>query len=272
MATNIFDTIKDTASELTSQVFGAEYSNYGSALLNKLNAGLTSTSLEEKRYEQTTDVFPEDLGMDYYSHYMKIRAFTGGSGTSGSLTFQEPNYEAWNGYVFIPGGGGGGQPPLIYDHKHAYTDIRLTNIINDSTLGITASLATKRSINPMVQVLYRSTNLRQFDFSIFMAPRSQREANAMYNIQKKMRMFSAPEINGGVVIAPGEFQIEFYNKGQPDDNLPKLERCIITNVTSNFASQGDYSSFRDGMPVSCLLTFSATEVKIVDRNRIQQGY
>lgn len=240
--------------------------------LNKGVQGLTSTSLQEKRYEQTTDVFPEDLGMDYYGHYIKIRAFTGGTGTSGALTFKEPNYEAWNGYIFIPGGASGGQPPLIFDHRHSYTDIRLTNIINDSTLGVTAALATKRSINPMVQVLYRSTNLRQFDFSIFMAPKSQREAQAMYNIQKKMRMFSAPEINGGVVIAPGEFKFEFYNKGQIDKNLPMIERCVITGVNANFASQGDYSSFRDGMPVSCLLTFSATEVRLIDRNKVQEGF
>lgn len=246
---------------------------YFGGFLEKVKSEFTSTTLQEKRYEQTVDVYPEDLGMDYYGHYMKISAYTGGSGTSGALTFKEPDYNPWSAYVFIPGSGGpGSQAPLIYDHRHAFTDIRLTNIVNDSILGITASLATKRSLNPMVQVLYRSTNLRQFDFSIFMAPRSQTESNAMYNIQKKMRMFSAPEINGGVVIAPGEFEIKFYNKGKEDDNLPKLERCVLTSVVANFAPEGDYSAFRDGMPVSCLLTFTATEVKLIDRNKVNAGY
>jgi hypothetical protein len=172
----------------------------------------------------------------------------------------------------MPGGASGGQAPIIYDQQHNFTDIRLTNILNDSILGVTAALATRRSINPMVQVLYRSTNLRQFDFSFFMAPKSRREAQAVKNIAKKMRMFAAPEINGATVIAPAEFEFQFFNKGQINPHIPKIERCVVTKVTANFAPQGDFSSFTDGYPVSCLLTFSATEVKIVHRERINQGY
>lgn len=231
-----------------------------------------STNVVENEYERTTDVFPEDLGMDYYGHYVKIKAFTGGYQSTGALGYSPPSYEAWNGYLFIPGGQQGGQAPLIYDHRHNFTDIRLTNIFNDSILGISVAMTSKRSINPMVQVLYRSTNLRQFDFSFFMAPKSPREARAMKNIAKKMRMFSAPEINGAAVIAPAEFEFEFYNKGQRDTNLPFIERCVVTAVTANFAPVGDYSSFKDGYPVSCLLTFSATEVRLIDRNKVNQGY
>lgn len=252
--------------------------NTGVASVNQIQSDVFKTvtnfpnDVVENEYEKTTDVFPEDLGMDYYGHYVKIKAFTGGYQSSGALSYSPPSYEAWNGYLFIPGGQQGGQAPLIYDHRHNFTDIRLTNIFNDSILGISMAMTTKRSINPMVQVLYRSTNLRQFDFSFFMAPKSPREARAMKNIAKKMRMFSAPEINGAAVIAPAEFEFEFYNKGQRDTNLPFIERCVITAVTANFAPVGDYSSFKDGYPVSCLLTFSATEVRLIDRNKVNQGY
>lgn len=260
-----------TQAYTAAEGFGTEaYNTVLEPTLNTLQN--FSTDVVENQYQKTTDVFPEDLGMDYYGHYIKIKAFTGGYGFTGALGFSPPSYEAWNGYLFIPGGASGGQAPLIYDHRHNFTDIRLTNIVNDSILGITAGLATRRSINPMVQVLYRSTNLRQFDFSFFMAPKSRREAQAMKNIAKKMRMFAAPEINGAAVIAPAEFEFEFYNKGQINTHLPKIDRCVITNVIVNFAPQGDFSAFRDSHPVACLLTFSATEVKIIDRNKINSGY
>lgn len=221
----------------------------------------------EDQYELSTDVFPEDLGMDYYGHYVKITAYTGGFGS-----LAPPQRESWNGYVFMPGGASGGQPPVIYDQKHGYTDIRLSNILNDTMLGVSGTLATGRMITPMVQVLYRSTNLRQFDFSFFMAPKSRREAQSMKNITKKMRLFAAPQISGGAVVVPAEFKFEFYNKGKLNTNLPKIERCVVTNVTVNYAPQGDFSSFRDGNPVSCLLTFSATETQVIDRNKINSGY
>lgn len=264
-----------------SDFLSNEYSalnNYGVNAYNTTKEQVLNTlqnfsaTLTENEYQKSTDVFPEDLGMDYYGHYIKIKAYTGGYQGTGALGFSPPSYEAWNGYVFMPGGASGGQAPIIYDHQHNFTDIRLTNIINDSILGVSAALATRRSINPMVQVLYRSTNLRQFDFSFFMAPKSRREAQAMKNIAKKMRMFSAPEINGPTVIAPAEFEFEFYNKGQINPHIPKIERCVVTKVTANFAPQGDFSSFTDSYPVSCLLTFSATEVKIIDRNKVNSGY
>lgn len=229
----------------------------------------------ETEYQYSSDAFPEDVGTDYYGHYIKIKAFTGGQSSgaiTGALGFEPPNYNAWTGYLFMPGSASGGQPPIIYDSQHNFTDIRLTNIFNDSILGVTAAIGTKRSINPMVQVLYRSTNLRQFDFSFFMAPKSEKESRAIKNIVKKIRMFSAPEINEAVVIAPGEFTFEFYNKGQVNPHLPKIERCVITKVTANFAPQGDFSAFRNGHPVSCLLQFSATEVRLIDRNKINDGY
>lgn len=256
--------------EYTSDVFS---NTYDTALSLAGDVGRTYSeilsSYKEKVYERTTDVFPEDLGMDYYGHYLKIKAFTGASfGTSG---YTPPATEQWNGYLFIPGGASGGQAPLIYDQRHNFTDIRLTNIINDSILGITANMATRKSLSPMVQVLYRSTNLRQFDFSFFMAAKSQREARAIKNIVKKMRAFAAPEINGYVVTAPAEFEFEFYNKGQINEQLPRVERCVITNVTANFAPQGDFSAFRDSYPVSCLLSFSATEIRVIDRNMIMDG-
>lgn len=225
------------------------------------------SGVTENQYQMTTDVFPEDVGMDYYGHYIKITAFTGGFGA-----LSPPSTPSWNCYLFMPGGASGGQAPIIYDQKHNFTDIRLSNIFNDSILGVTATMATGRMITPMVQVLYRSTNLRQFDFSFFMAPKSAREAQAVKNITKKMRMFAAPEIQGGAVIVPAEFEFKFYNKGKENTNLPKVERCVITNVTANFAPQGDFSSFRDGHPVACLLTFSATEIRVIDRNMINNGY
>lgn len=255
--------------------FDAAYAGSGAKTAvdyTKAAAEAAINSPVETRYQRTTDVFPEDLGMDYYGHYIKIKAFTGGAGGTGALGFSPPSREEWNGYLFMPGGQSGGQAPVIYDHQHVFTDIRLTNIINDSALGVTIGLGSRRSINPMVQVLYRSSNLRTFDFSFFMAPKSRKEAQAVKNISKKLRMYSAPEVNVPTVIAPAEFEFEFYNKGQINPNLPKIERCVITKCSVNLAPQGDFSAFNDGNPVAALVSFTAAEVRIIDRKKINEGY
>lgn len=232
--------------------------------------------VKETQYPHDENRFPEDLGQDQTGHYMKIEAYTGGYQATGSLGFNPPNINSYTAYLFIPGAAPGEQMPLIYDQNHNYTDIRLTNIVNDSLLGVTVALATRKSINPMVQVLYRSSNLRQFDFSFLMVPRNESESKSIENIVKNIRAYSSPEFTGpasSVVIAPAEFQITFMNKGQENPHLPKIERCVISKVQANFAPPGTFSTFRNGYPVSCLLTFSATEVRLIDRTKImQQGY
>jgi hypothetical protein len=227
--------------------------------------------IKETQYPHDENRFPDDLGSDQTGHYIRLKAYTGGYQSSGG--FSPPNNNAYTAYLFIPGAAPGEQMPLIYDQNHNFTDIRLTNIVNDSLLGVTVALATRKSINPMVQVLYRSSNLRQFDFSFLMVPRNENESKAIENIVKNIRAYSSPEFVGPAVIAPAEFEIAFMNKGQENPHLPKIERCVITKVQANFAPPGTFSTFRNGYPVSCLLTFSATEVRLIDRTKImQQGY
>lgn len=238
---------------------------------------LRNVRLGETLYAYEEDKFPNDLGMEDMSHYISIRAYTGGdaSGTTqtGSIGVNPPSYNAYTANLFIPGAAPGEQMPLIYDQNHNYTDIRLTNIINDSILGVSVGLVTRRSINPMVQVLYRSSNLRQFDFSFLMVPRNENESQTVEKIVNRIRGFSAPEFVGPAVIAPSEFEIKFMNGTEEDQHLPKIERCVITKVQANFAPPGTYSAFRNGYPMSCLLTFSATEVRLIDRTKIlQRGF
>ena len=143
-----------------------------------------------KQYQFSYDVFPEDLGSDYYGHWMTITAKvpTGKvSVSTGPSKYVNqnfsPNQSAYSVGLFIPGAGEGGSG-IIYEDKHEYTDIKLTNLAGKTLgvfagtgvdLGAGAGVAAGMSmfghpINPGVQVLYRSTNLRAFQFTFMMAP------------------------------------------------------------------------------------------------------
>jgi hypothetical protein len=222
-----------------------------------------STKIQETVRAADWEKFPGDLTSEQSRHYIKISAYLATTGT-----------QQFTAYLFIPGAAPGEQMPLIYEHQHNFADIRLTNIINDSLIGVTYSMLTKRSINPAVQVLYRSTNLRQFDFSFLMVPRNEKESAAIEKITKNIRAYSSPEFKGGTVIAPAEFQIEVCSgtSGQ-NVHIPKIEKCVLTKVQVNWGPTGTFTSFRNNYPSACLLTFSATEIRLLDRNMIlDQGF
>jgi hypothetical protein len=228
----------------------------------------------ETRYPFDSVYFPEDLGSEYMSHYVTIKFFTGGATGTGSIPgAPTPQQNVFNVGIYMPSDTGGGVMP-IYNDSHEYADIKLTNIINNA-IGVNGQNALgvgRRAINPGVQVIYRSTSLRVFQFGFLMAPRNEKESQAIEKIIKNVRKFGAPENKGLLFMSPAEVEIKFYSNGKENPHLPKLNRCVIQAIEANPAPQGMWSTFTNGYPVSWLLSFTVQEMVIIDRTLIEQGY
>jgi len=135
-------------------------------------------------------VFPSDLGSKQQGHFMKIQIEPSKVGTAPAETSTV--------MLFIPGGQQNG--PLQWQMVHEYDDVKLTKLGMGAVGAITraavgaARIAGQGTINPKVDVLYGNSELRTFQFSFFMAPQSQKEAQDLKQIIKLLRKFSAPEI------------------------------------------------------------------------------
>ena len=136
--------------------------------------------------------FPKNIANDpAIGHCMLIRAMAPGSST-----------ELTSAAIFIPGATSG--PPVTFDTKHEYADIKLSKIIQDaawSPIGVgfnaiqtAGAMFAGAVINPKVEVLYRNTDLRTFDFAFIMAPTSAEESAEMKNIIKMLRQYSSPTV------------------------------------------------------------------------------
>lgn len=247
----------------------------------------------------SSDVFPEDLKTSQLAHWMKFTAYTQRPGSSYSTPtgsaggvlgavglgeyYAPPSNPAYSLAIFTPSdiGGGGG---VMYMDKHEYADVRLTNLGGNvvgaasggtiSAAGIVPALL-GHPINPGVEVLYRSTSLRRFEYSFLMAPSSEKESIALKSIVKKLRRFAAPKQNETVKFlfdTPAEWTIEFYYKGQINQSIPKVRRCVLTDININYSPQGEWSTFKNGHPVSCLLALGFSEMEIITRQHVDAGF
>lgn len=258
-----------------------------------------------------TYFFPEDLTSSQYNHWMLITALgrstnnaapTGAGGTivqetfgaiSGAInTFNQatglniPSNITPGGYntirgnvaLFIPGEGI--NSGLAWSDQHEYQDIRLSNIpagiLGGEAGGIGALAAglTGRAINPGVQVLFRTTKLRQFEFSFLLAPSSENESRSIENIIKFLRSEAAPEVdtNGLFYRTPSEFEIDLMYGRYPNTHIPKIGRCVLENITSYYAPQGEWSTFHNGYPVAVFLQLTFREMQIMTKDKIDAGY
>ena len=134
------------------------------SLFSSSAAGVSNTlggaTNRPQQFQFNYDVFPSDLGSSYYGHFMTITAITGtGAGAAGNAEYAVG--------LFIPSGESGSG--IIYEQKHEYVDIKLTNAagkfigamtgvggLAETAAGIASYLG--HPINPGVEVLYKNTD------------------------------------------------------------------------------------------------------------------
>lgn len=189
-----------------------------------------------------------------------------------------------NVFLYIPAGG---QAPMTWDHKHEYTDVKLarafTNAIGvteGSYSGADAALGMAgMAINPRVEVLFRTTRLREFDFTFLMAPQSENESNAMKDLIRIFRKNSAPTLGGAGYLfdSPKEWGVAFWYKKNgswvENTNIPKIRRSVCTAVSVSYPIPGgEWSTFSNGHPVSAMIQLHFLEMSIIDSKKIEAGY
>ena len=130
--------------------------------------------------------------------------------------------------------------------------------------------------NPQVELLFKSVQNREFLFDFKFTPRTSEEAQTIINIIKAFKFHAAPEIpdtgNGRYFVPPDEFDIVFMYGDKRNPNLPQLSTCVLQGIDLNYASAGQWTTFKDGMPVEISLQLRFKEVEIIHKALVADGY
>jgi hypothetical protein len=152
-----------------------------------------------------------------------------------------------------------------------------------SGLSIAARFAQQGAglaVNPLSEMFFENMSFRQFNFDYKFTPKSPAEADIVKEIIKTFRMYSVPEITkeniAGVFFSvPAFFQIKYYMQQDgsvsENENIPKISGCVCTGVQTDWAPDG-LALHKDGMPVAVRMQLNFTELEIMHRDRIKQGY
>lgn len=259
--------------------------------------------------------FPSDLSdSTEYGHMMVFTAYTPQSARAANLIragFTPVTNAVNNGqplvnpqrqmldqiYLYVPGGS---QNNLTWAQAHEYEDIKMAGLATSAAAGVLGAISGvdpgtiakagqiaggifRTQINPYVEVLFRGTKLRAFDFSFMFAPQSAPDAAQLYGqygILSRFRYHAAPEISGGgdglLFKSPSEWEIDFlYRDGgnwAPNDKIPRIAKGVLTRVDVDYNPDTEFSSFENGAPTSARLTMRFTEMEIIDKTRILDGF
>lgn len=149
----------------------------------------------------------------------------------------------------------------------------IRNAAGQAIMG--ASRVFQAPINPAVEILFANTIARNFTLEVLMAPRNEQESINMKAIIKSLRFHAAPEISDFASlfwIPPAEFDITFFNKGQENMNIIRINTCVMERIEVDYAPTGAYSTFRNGHPVAARLSMGFREIEPLHKKRILQGF
>ena len=127
------------------------------------------------------------------------------------------------------------------------------------------------AINPQLEVLFKGTDMRHFQFDFLFSPYDAQESEHVVQIIKTLKFHQAPEVvtgsSGRFFVPPSEFDIDFIFQGEINGNIHQIGTCVLTNMNVDYAPNG-WSTFSDGMPTQIRLTLQFMETEIVTKERV----
>ena len=141
-------------------------------------------------------------------------------------------------------------------------------IINAATGGKGQSLLTRSTgniMNPNMELLFKKPSLRPFNFTFKLAPRSSNEAKQVVQIIRLFKQAMAPIKSASYLFlkSPFTFRLQYLHRSSPHPFLNRFKECALQNLTINYAPEGQYATYGDGVPTAYEMQMQFTELEPV---------
>ena len=117
--------------------------------------------------------------------------------------------------------------------------------------------------NPNMELLFNGPSLRTFSFQFLLAPRSQDEAKTIIQILRFFKQGMSPIRTKSRLFlkSPHTFQLSYRNsKGDDHKYLNKFKECALGSFGVNYAPNGNYSTYEDGVMTAYQVTMNFREL------------
>jgi hypothetical protein len=167
-----------------------------------------------------------------------------------------------------------GSTDAITDPKKGVAAIAGSFALQKGPSAAAMSQLTGLAPNPMKEQIFKGIDFRTFTMEYQFAPRSQHEARNVLNIVNTFKYHMHPEYkdeNNFLFLYPSEFDVIYYHNGNENLNIHRHTSCVLTELNINYTPNGNFSTFRDGIPTQINVSMSFKELTILTKELIAQG-
>jgi len=158
---------------------------------------------------------------------------------------------------------------------------------NALTPGISQLVALERGkiITPRMEVMFEGIGRRSFEFTFIMIPKSASESQKIREIVKLFKVHMSPEYGESQIAGaknlreqsiPDVFDINYMYRDKENSHINKIGTSYLTGMDVNYG--GDrYTAYEPDAsgsppPQRTTMTLRFTEIELMYRNRVEEGY
>lgn len=137
---------------------------------------------------------------------------------------------------------------------------------------------TGKATNPNTEMVFKSVPMRAFDFVFEFAPKNKKELESMYKIIEIFKYHMHPAIDGlgNDFIVPEEFQITYMYLEHRNQYIPRVSRCVLTNLDIQHGDDALFSTFagdeKGAAPIYTKMSLKFSETEIMTKTTIVKGF
>jgi hypothetical protein len=138
------------------------------------------------------------------------------------------------------------------------------------------SKLTGKATNPNTEMVFKSVPMRSFDFVFEFAPKNKKELENMYKILEIFKYHMHPAIDDNDFIVPEEFQITYMYLEHRNQYIPRVSRCVLTNLDIQHGDDANFSTFagddKGAAPIYTKMSLKFSETEIMTKTTIAKGF
>lgn len=126
--------------------------------------------------------------------------------------------------------------------------------------------------NPYLTMVFKGVDFRSFSYVFRFSPTSASDCERIMDIIKTFRRNALPTNEGSLLKYPKECEIQYWWRGSENKYLHKFKRAVCTAIDVDYTPNGMFSTMNNGFPTCIVLSTKWTEVEIVTRDDIDEGF
>lgn len=163
----------------------------------------------------------------------------------------------------------------IIDQEKEGVTTAVTSLATKITPNIVQGL-TGITSNPRKEQFFRGVDFRTFIFDYSFFPRNEQEAQNVMNIIYMFKLHMHPEFKGQdlgnfLYVYPSEFDISYFYNNKENLNLHRHTSCVLTEMNIQYAPEGQYTTFSNGISSHINVSLTFKELGILTKEDIKKG-